>query len=141
MIPNVTFWANQGREVATYLCDMDLYSTVKIQAMHGLAFVFHYQDEIVEELNAMANIFIVSSVFYSKFYCVTHEKSFVSFPSHCQNSQLLSCFPSTTLRKILGIKEAVQWMMNSRSKSSKMYQSTLIHNIDPLSWHYIQRVV
>jgi hypothetical protein len=141
MIPNITFWPIQGRDVATYLCDTDIYSTVDIQAIHGLAFVFHYRDEIVEELNAMANVFVVSSVFNIKSYCVTHKTSFVSFPSQCPNSQLLSCFPSTTLRQILGIKEAVQRLMNSRSMSSKMYQSTLIHNIDPLSWHYILRVL
>jgi hypothetical protein len=140
-IPNVSFWPTEASYHPPYLCDSDLHALVPIERVQGIAFVFFYKDNIVEKLYGLANVFIVSSVYDSNLGTINHLQSFLPFPSSDTNSHLLTCFPSTTLRQILGIKEAVQRLMNTRSMSSRCYQSTTIHNIDPLTWYYMLRVL
>ncbi len=139
MIENITFWPLDPSH--SYLCDSDLYEKIRISAIQGIAFVFYYTEHILEQLDGLANVYVVTSTFNSNCCTLIHEKTFHTFPSSYNNHELLSCFPSTLLRQLLNIKEVVQRMMNTRSMSSRCSQSTTIHNINPLTWYYIIRIM
>jgi hypothetical protein len=107
-IPNVSFWPSEASHHPPYLCDLDLHALVPIERVQGIAFIFLYKDNMVKKLYGLANVFVVSSVFNSTLGTIHHHHSILPFPSLDTNSHLLSCFPSTMLRQIFGIKEAVQ---------------------------------
>jgi hypothetical protein len=95
-------------KVYKYICDMDLHAMVPIRQIEGIAFVFYYNEITWEKLEGVANVYIVSLVFNSTSYTIFHKQTFLPFPSSYPNTYLLSCFPSSTLCELLGIKEAVQ---------------------------------
>jgi hypothetical protein len=138
---NISFWPIDPNTPVTYLCDTNYYERITTSAIKGIAFVFYYTDYILDQLQGLANVYSVTSTFNSNTCTISHIKNFCPFPSSYINSQLLSCYPSTLLRQILNIKEMIQRMMNTRSMSSRCSQSTVIHNINPLTWYYMLRVM
>lgn len=137
MIPNISFWPLNSQTNPLYLCDSDILVNIHINQVKGLAFVFHVDDSVVTRIHGMAHTYIVSSCFSSAELTVTHIRSFISFPSLCVENRLLSCFPSIIFRQLLGVKQRMQHLLNTRSMSEKCTLSCSVSDIDPLTWYYI----
>ena len=138
---DLTFWPTDSVHNPIYLCDSDVVVTHSIHTIVGIAFVFYYDDQVVPKLSGLANTYIVSSFFNSVEKSIIHGPSFSPFPRTFFNGSLVSCFPSILFRQLLGIKQKVHVLMNTRSLGSRCIQSCVINNIDPLTWHYIQGIL
>ncbi len=138
---NISFWPTNSPNNPIFLCDTDLTVTISINTLRGLAFVFYVDDHLVPQIHGMANTFVVSSVFNHSEMSITHTRSFLSFPSLYAENRLVSCFPTMIFRQLLGIKQRLQHLLSSRSKTAKCFQSCVVSNVDPLTWEYITSVL
>jgi hypothetical protein len=138
LMHDVTFWTNNSERNPIYLCDSDLFVTQSLHSINGIAFVFQYDDPVVAKISGLGNTYVVSSVFNSFKKSIIHGPSFRPFPCTYCNPSFVSCFPSLLFRQLLGIKQRVRCLMNTRSMAARCIQSCVINNIDPLTWYYIQ---
>jgi len=140
-IANVAFWPTQLANQPPYLCATDIGITIKVDSIVGLAFVFYHDDPTTQQIQGLANCYIVSSVFSSSTGRVLHIRTFLSFPSLYAGSMLLSCFPSMIFQQLMTCKQKVQMLLNTRSKVKKCSGSCIIPNIDPLTWEYMRSLL
>ncbi len=137
IIPNISCWPLNIQNNPLFLCDTDVTADVSIQRVRGLAFVFYFDDPFVQHIQGMANTYLVSSFFNSIELSISHIRSFLSFPSLYVENSLPSCLPSILFWQLLGVKQKIQQLLNTRSLSARCNLSCNINNIDPLTWHYI----
>lgn len=137
MVPNISFWPLNSVTNPYYLCDSDLTVEISTSSIIGLAFVFYHDDRVVTQLEGMANTYIVSSFFQSATLTVIHACTFVSFPSAHVPNNLLSCMPSTIFYQLMGIKQKMLLLLNTRSMSDRCSSSVSMNSIDAHTWNYI----
>jgi len=138
-VGNVSFWCRRNaKHPPFYLCDSDIVIEIAASAIIGLAFVFHESDNVVRQLDGLANTYIVTSIYLSQSMKVEHTRSFCSFPSQV-HEPLPTCFSSMIFEQILKIKNKIQLAMNTRSGKSKNVHSIQLENIHRLTWRYMTR--
>jgi hypothetical protein len=100
-VGNVSFWCRRNaKHPPFYLCDSDIVIEIAASAIIGLAFVFHESDNVVRQLDGLANTYIVTSIYLSQSMKVEHTRSFCSFPSQV-HEPLPTCFSSITKMRCL----------------------------------------
>ncbi len=138
-IGNVSFWRRRNAiHPPFYLCDSDIVVDITTSSIKGLAFVFHESDNVLRQLDGIANTFIVSSIYLSRAMMIRHSRTFFSFPCQ-QNLALPTCFSSMIFEQLLMIKNKLQLALNTRSMVARNVQTIHLDNINRLTWHYMTR--
>jgi hypothetical protein len=135
-VGNISFWRRRNaKHPPFYLCDSDIVVEMHTGNVKGLAFMFHESDNVVRQLDGLANTYIVTSIYYSMLMKLEHKRSFFSFP--CQvNEPLPLCAPSMIFEQVLKIKNKVQVALNTRSGKSRNVQNIQLDNVNRLTWQY-----
>jgi hypothetical protein len=138
---NVSFWpVRQQPYPPHYLCDTDEVVSVPTTDVLGLAFVFHASDKVVDELHGVAHTYQVSSCVWFTHGIIQHQKTFESFPSSQFTNLVFSCFPSTVFYQMLGLKNAVHRLLNTRTLNARNTVKAIINNFDRHTWDYLAKV-
>lgn len=137
MCTNVSFWPMSTTNSPYYLCDSDIITRITSDSIIGYAFVFYHEDSEARIVEGMMHTYIVSSFFTSATFTITHARTFLPFPSMIAQNRILSCIPSIVFRQMLGVKEQILLLLNTRSMTSRCIVSTRINNINPYTWYYI----
>jgi hypothetical protein len=138
---NVSFWPMNQAHPPHYLCNTDVVeNNLPSSDVLGLAFVFYDADPVVEQLAGIAHTYRVSSCVWFAHGCLQHQKTFQSFPSIRFLNLLLSCFPSTVFSQILGLKNMLQRLLNTRTLNSRNTVVGNISNFGRYDWAYLSMI-